>query len=175
MPRLSGAFFRLMDNQQDEQIKQAMITSLRFLAASPKTKQELRRKLEAKGYPVFAIQAALKNLAEQGILDDLAYAKNLVSRLQNVKGAGKHRIAFELKRKGVHSALQNQILGTLDSDQETQRALELARWKWEQSSKLPLEKRRKRLYDFLIRKGYDFQIAQDVLSRITRKAGPSEI
>ena len=153
-------------SQEAEQYKQALITSLRLLAASPKSGTELRKKLAAKGYSDTVVTRALKTLAAQGILDDSLYAKDLVTRLTQFKAAGKHRVAFELKRHGVPIKIQNELLGSITSDEEASRALELARLKWTGWLKLDPQKRKKRLYDFLIRKGYDFQIAQDVLVKL---------
>ena len=85
----------------EEQTKQAYITCLRLLAASPKSGQELRKKLAAKGYSAESIDQALQNLRAQGILDDTAYAKDLAARLTLGKCVVRHKIAFELRRHGI--------------------------------------------------------------------------
>jgi len=158
-----------------EQTKQALITCLRLLAASPKSSQELSKKLADKGYAVEIIEQALQNLKEQGVLDDTLYAKDLVARLTHGKAAGRHKIAFELKRHGISKKISAEILETLSSEDETERALEQARWKWSGWASLDLQKRKKRLYDFLIRKGYDFQIVQDVLQKLLKGSLDDEI
>ena len=154
----------------EEQTKQAFITCLRLLAASPKSGQELKRKLTGKGYSAEAIDQALSNLKTQGILDDTAYAKDLMSRLTLGKCVGRHKIAFELKRHGISKKISDELLETLSNEDETGRALEQARLKWAGWSKLDPQKRKKRLYDFLIRKGYDFQIAQDILQKLSKES-----
>jgi len=158
------------ETQEAEQYKQAIITALRLLAASPKSGTELRKKLAAKGYTGAVIDRALKDLAAQGILDDSVYAQDLMTRLTQFKAAGKHRVAFELKRHGVPVKIRNELLGTITPEDESTRALEQARLKWASWSKLDPRKRKKRLYDFLIRKGYDFQIAQDVLMKFDHES-----
>jgi regulatory protein len=162
-------------DQSDEQTKQALITALRLLAASPKSGSELRKKLESKGYAGESIERALGKLRDQGVLDDTLYAKDLMARLTLGKAAGRHKIAFELKRHGISPKIQTELLGGISSEEETERAFEQARIKWTGWSKLEPQKRRKRLYDFLIRKGYDFQIAQDVLGKLTRETPDEEI
>ena len=155
--------------QADEQTKQAIITALRLLAASPKSGSELRKKLEAKGYATENIEQALGKLRDQGVLDDTLYAKDLVTRLTLGKAAGRHKIAYELKRHGIPQKIQEELLDSLSNEDETERALEQARLKWVGWSQVDPQKRKKRLYDFLIRKGYDFQIAQEVLQKLTRE------
>lgn len=159
----------------EEQSKQALITCLRLLAASPKSSQELKKKLEAKGYSIEAIERALNDLRDQGILDDTAYAKDLVTRLTLGKSAGRHKIAFELKRHGVSKKVSDGLLDGISSEDETERAWEQSRMKWTAWSKLDPRKRKKRLYDFLIRKGYDFQIAQDILQKLSKESSDDTI
>ena len=159
----------------EEQAKQALITSLRLLAASPKSGHELRKKLTDKGYPDEAIDRALDELKNQGVLDDAKYAKDLMARLKFGKASGRHKIAFELKRHGISKKISDEMLGTLSAADETERALEQARLKWSGWSKLDPQKRKKRLYDFLIRKGYDFQIAQDILQKLSKESTGDEI
>jgi regulatory protein len=158
-----------------EQSKQALITCLRLLAASPKSSQELRKKLTDKGYADEIIDQALENLKTQGVLDDTMYAKDLVARLTLGKCVGRHKIAFELKRHGISKKISEEMLETLTNEDELERALEQSRLKWAGWSKLDPQKRKKRLYDFLIRKGYDFQIAQDILQKLTREMASEEI
>ena len=158
----------------EEQTKQAFITCLRLLAASPKSGQELKKKLAAKGYAVESIDRALSDLRDQGILDDTVYARDLMARLTLGKGAGSHKVAFELKRHGVSRKISEELLGTLSNEDETKRAFEQARLKWASWTKLDPQKRKKRLYDFLVRKGYDFQIAQNILQKLTRETTQEE-
>ena len=159
----------------EEQTKQALITCLRLLAASPKSGQELKKKLVAKGYSVEVIDQALNNLRTQGILDDTAYAKDLMARFTLGRPVGRHKIAFELKRHGISKKISDELLETLSIEDETERALEQARLKWAGWSQLDPQKRKKRLYDFLIRKGYDFQIAQDILQKLSKEPTNDEI
>lgn len=159
----------------EEQAKQAMITCLRLLAASPKSGHELRKKLEVKGYPGPVIEQALNDLRDQGILDDTAYARNLMARLTLGKCAGRHKISFELKRHGISKKISDGLLETLSNEEEAERALEQARLKWAGWASLDPQKRKKRLYDFLVRKGYDFQIAQDILQKLSKGSAGDEI
>lgn len=159
----------------EEQARQAVITVLRLLAASPKSSQVIKKKLAAKGFPDDVIEHALNELRGQGILDDTKYAQDLMARMTLGKAAGRHRIAFELKRHGIPQKVRNELLDTISNEDEAERALEQARLKWPGWSKLDPQKRKKRLYDFLIRKGYDFQIAQDILQRLSKEPTSDEI
>lgn len=150
-----------------EKLKQASISSLRMLAASPKSRSELIRKLTDKGFEPDVIQHTLQSLESQGILNDRTYALNLVNRLRMGKPCGKRKLAFEMKRKGVPSKLQEEILGSFTEGDDSLLAAELAQTKWATEKNAPVLKRKKRVYDFLIRRGFDFQTVRDVVEKIS--------
>src|SRR3989338_3931485 len=150
-----------------EKLKQASITSLRMLAASPKSRSQLSKKLADKGFETDVIQYTLQSLESQGILNDRAYALNLVNRLRMGKPCGKRKLAFEMKRKGVPSKLQEEILEGFTEGEDSALAQELAQAKWSAKKNAPALKRKKRVYDFLIRRGFDFQTVRDVVEKIS--------
>ena len=150
----------------ESQQKQAWITSLRLLAATPKTRRELAAKLSDKGYAEAVIRETLDALESQGLLSDQAYARNLLGRFTLSQPSGKRKIAFELKRHGVPTGIRNELLEGLTPEDETGRAREIAGARWERLKTLPAEKRKKRIYDLLIRRGFDFQIARDILEEL---------
>lgn len=147
----------------EPQKKQAWITALRLLAASPKSRLEISRKLAEKGYPREVVSETLSQLEGQNLLSDRAYAQNLAARLTHGKPSGTRKIAFELKRHGVSAKIREEILEEIKPDEEIRRARELAQGRWERLQNLPPEKRKKRVYDFLIRRGFDFQVVRDIL------------
>lgn len=150
----------------ESQQQQAWVSSLRLLAATPKTRKELAKKLSDKGYPETVIEETLVKLETQGLLSDLAFAKNLAAKLTQGKPSGRRKISFELKRRGISSKIQEEILGSMTSEDEAERALELATPKWQQFQRLPAEKRTKRLFDFLLRRGFDFQIVKETVRKL---------
>lgn len=147
----------------DEQAKQAWAASLRLLAATPKTRKELERKLLDKNFPEEAVQTVLTELETRGLLSDAAYAKNLAIRLTQVKPSGRRKLSFEMKRHGVPAKVQQEILSEMTEEDEAARAKELASHKWEQNAKLERDKRKKKVFDFLLRRGFDFQIARETI------------
>ncbi len=158
-----------MTESQGEQVfsspqaRQAWITSLRILAASPKSSNELERKLADKGYSVEVIQDTLALLVSKGLLNDQAYAQSIVSRFVTSQPSGAKRIGFELKRRRVSADIREQVLASLSESSELERAREAGLSRWERFRHLPVEKRKKRTYDFLVRRGFDFQIARDLI------------
>ena len=157
-----------MTDSLPEQEKQAWIVSLRLLAATPKSVKELRDKLTAKGFPEGVVEKTIGMLESKGLLSDKAFAQNIVARFTQGNPSGSRKISFELKRKGVPAKMREEILEGLNPDEERERARELAGVKWERFAKLDGQKRKRRVYDFLLRRGFDFQLVRDVVEQLER-------
>lgn len=151
---------------EDSQEKQAWITALRCLTATPKSRHELKRKLLDKGYRQEVVEKTLHELEERSILSDKGYAQNIVTKYTIVQPSGSRRIRFEMSRKGISKNIQNEIMGDLDPQEEKHRAREVALMKWDKLKSLESGKRKKRIYDFLIRRGFEYQVAKDLLSEL---------
>ncbi len=158
----------MADSFTDEKEKQAWLASMRLLAATPKSVKELSDKLASKGFSEDVIQKVLEKLQANGLLSDRVFAQNIVTRFTQAQPSGSRKISFELKRKGVPAKMREEILEGMNPEDETERARELAKMKWESFSRLDGEKRKKRTYDFLIRRGFDFQTVRDVVEQLER-------
>ncbi len=147
---------------EDEQKKQAMITALRSLSAGDKSEHDLTDKLRQKGYPENCIRETLAQLKQQGFLNDQSFAHKLSERILQGKRAGTHRLAFELKKRHIPEAIRKNVLSAVDPAEQKRQAEEIATLKVASFRDSDPRVLRKKLYDFLIRKGYDFQLAQEV-------------
>lgn len=149
-----------------------MLIAMRLLAATPKSRRDLKSKLADKGLPEDLIEEVLLDLERQGLLCDKVYAQNLAAKYTNSNPSGRRKISFELKRKGIDAPLREEILENLSPEAERERAKELAQGRWHRFSKLEPEKRRKRIYDFLIRRGFEFDLIRDVMTEIQNENRP---
>jgi len=145
----------------EEQKKQAMITALRSLTMNDKSEHDLAVKLRDKGYPEEVIALTLEKLKGEGFLSDQVFAHKLSERILTGKKAGSHKLAFEMKKKRIPEAIRKEILSQVDPEQQRVQAIEIAEYKIRSFRDTDPRVLRKKLYDFLIRKGYDFQLAQN--------------
>lgn len=150
----------------DEKEKQALLTSLRLLAATPKSTVVLRQKLERRGYDSTVIQKTLDYLRTQGVLDDRVYAQSVMQSLTHRRISGRKRIAFELGKRGIAEPLVRDLLEAYPREVERERALQIALEKYHQWKAFDRLKRQKKIYDFLARRGFDFELCRDVLSQL---------
>ena len=158
----------------DPQEKQAWASSLRLLASTPKSRKELETKLSDKGYASEVVQKTLNELEEKGFLSDEIYAQNLVSRFTQGSPSGRRKIAFELKRHGIPNKLREGILEALDPEAEIERAREIGFARWQRLEKLEPQKRKKRVFDFLIRRGFEFGAIQNLIHEFERLSENNE-
>lgn len=145
----------------EEQKKQAMITALRSLTMNDKSEHDLTVKLRDKGYSEPVIAFTLDRLKAEGFLSDQAFAQKLSDRILSGKKAGTHKLSFELKKKRIPESIRKEVLSAVDPEQQRLQALEIAELKIRSFRDTDTRVLRKKLYDFLIRKGYDFQLAQN--------------
>lgn len=100
----------------------ALDVALGLLARRPHFREELRRKLAARGYDESAVAEALARVAELGYLDDAELAAREGERLRERRGLGRAGIAAELARKGAGPAEVDGALAADDADSELEAA-----------------------------------------------------
>ena len=141
--------------------------AFRLLAVRARSAAELRQRLQQKKLPHELIEETLADFQEKGYQSDEEFAR-LFAREKIVNGAwGPKRVAQELRLKGISADLAGEILSGY-SDQGTllERIFPIAKKRWAATAKLPYQKRRQRLTGFLQRRGYDWQIVEQIFNKL---------
>lgn len=150
----------------DEQEKQAMVSALRLLTATPKSKKHLKEKLLRKGFPENIVENVFGKLEKQGLLNEKKYASAVFETFAHYKPSGRKKIAFEMQKRGITQGLIAGALRNYSPEEEHEKAVELAKNKTLRWQAMDPMKRRKKLYDFLVRRGFDFTVARDAVQKI---------
>lgn len=132
--------------------------ALNMLAFRARSSAELARTLVRKGEDKAMVDRAVARLQEQGLLDDAAFARSFTRA--RVVGAqqSRRRVQQELSRRGVARAVADDAIATVFEEEEVDQAdvvVQAARRKLRTMIKLDPAVRRRRLYGFLARRGYD--------------------
>ena len=132
--------------------------ALNMLAFRARSSAELARSLVRKGETKELADRAVARLQEQGLLDDAAFAQSFTRA--KVLGAkqSKRRVQQDLARKGVDRAVSDAAIATVFEEEgvDQREVVEAAaRKKLRSLVKLDPVVRRRRLYAFLARRGYD--------------------
>jgi len=144
----------------------ALAYAYRLFSVRPRSEKELRERLSGKGFGGATACKVISFLKDKNIIDDLRFARLWVESRMRAKPKGDMALERELRQKGISAAIIEKVLS---EKQENEGAVcrRLARKKMEALEKLPREKARKKLFDFLARRGFNFEIIEDVMREIT--------
>lgn len=151
--------------EADNYIK-AKNAALKILERSYKTENEILKKLLEKKYNEKTIARVMAFLKEYSFVDDERYAKLYIK--EKSKSIGKGKIKYALINKGIDEELIENNLNNISSDYEEQVAFKLAEKKFNiliKSEKNSMKLKRK-LCDYLIRNGYNYDIANRIINKI---------
>jgi regulatory protein len=132
--------------------------ALRLLEFRARSTAELRRKLIQKGASAGDVDEVLAKLQDQKLLDDADFARQFARNRVAGVGASRRRIVQELRRKGVAGDIAAEAVDGLperegiDPSATVHRA---AAKKWNALAALDAFTRRRRVYAFLARRGFD--------------------
>lgn len=155
--------------QENPQFKQGYLYAVRLLTASKKSTKELLRRLKQKGYDAGIAQEILESLKNQGILNDRKMVDETIHWAKQAKRYGKKRISLELKKKGIAQNIIDEALENYSKDEERETAFQLAETRWNKVKHLEPQKRKKRLFDFLVSRGFDFELAREIMNQLDSK------
>ncbi|MBA2448472.1 MAG: RecX family transcriptional regulator [Chloroflexi bacterium] len=144
--------------------------ALRFLAARPRSEQEVRRRLAEHGHPGELIDRAIEKLREYRLLDDTAFAQFWIEQRQTHRPRGARLLKLELRQKGLTSEQAGEALAELGDEAESayQAAAKRAR------TLRGLDERtfRQRLGAFLQRRGFDYEVSAVAVKRLWNELEP---
>ena len=144
--------------------------ALNLLAARPYSTQTLRRKLIQKEYSAADADEAIRRLVDNGLLNDAKYAEQFARSKILTTGVSKRRVQQELYRKGIKGELATTAIANVIEQEEIDPAAMIERVAVKKLAQLgdlePLVLRR-RLFAFLVRRGYDLEEIKAVVSRLT--------
>lgn len=144
--------------------------ALHLLSFRSRSRSELRWRLVRAGYEAEEIDAALADLEGVGLVDDERFARELASSRSN-RGYGRRAGMAALRAKGVDRGLAERIVEETQSGDEEERALEVARGRLGRLRNLAPEVARRRLLSFLLRRGYDGEVARAACRRVLEEEG----
>lgn len=147
----------------------AHAAALDVLSRCEHSRRELARKLRRRGYARETIEGVLDRLEAVGLVSDARYARLFVRDRLAVRPQGRRRILAGLRAKGVAAEVAGQAVKEIygeegASDRDTAEAL--ARHRWRLLRSLDPAVARRRLADFLARRGYDAAVVADVVRRV---------
>lgn len=157
---------KIADLLHEEEKRRIKEKAYRYLAGRAHSEKELRDKLLRKGFEETQVDGVMAELKEVGYLDDARFACTFAqSRLRN-KPMGAFLLRRELQQKGVAGPLIDEaIKDAYAGVDEEELAADLVRRRASRYRDLEQDKRKKRLYDFLRRRGFRWDVVRRVIER----------
>jgi regulatory protein len=142
--------------------------ALRLLAVRPRSEAELARRLRMKGFAAAEVEPVLARLGELGMLDDAAFAGMLARDRVRLRPQGSRRMLGELRAKGVdEETARAAVSAALESEATDEAALaRRAAAKWRPRAGEEPARARRRLYGYLARRGFDGEVAREVVDEV---------
>ncbi|MGC2425025.1 MAG: regulatory protein RecX [Nitrospirota bacterium] len=153
----------------DRELKRARELAYRYLALRDRSVSELRDYFRRKEVPADVVETVLGEFIRYGYLDDRRFAASFAKSLIERKGLSRYALKMELKRKGVPEGDIEQALEGLFGENgydEDEVARSLARKKAKSLGNLPQDKARRRLADYLRRRGFSFEAVRKAMTGI---------
>ena len=150
-------------------LPRALNISYKILEHQALSEKSLRERLTQKSVQPQAIESVIAKLKKEGLLSDSALAENMAqSRVKNRLLANRRvcedllqrGIPLEVVRKAVREAAED-----IESPTEEERAFQLARKRAAQMSAQNPAALKRRIFDYLARRGFDPDTIQAALER----------
>lgn len=145
-----------------EKILRGRSTALRYLSYAPRTEHQVRQRLTRKGFTKNELDDIIADLYELGYIDDRRYAVEYAEARFRNKGYGPGRIRRELAEDGVSSDyVAEAVAAAASTDMYSMSARKIAE-KFRDRVEGTLPERKKKLADYLIRRGYGYTLSKEI-------------
>ena len=142
--------------------------ALGLLDQRARSRKELRDRLVAADFESEVVDAVVDDLAEAGLVDDEAFAKEWVRQRHARRGKSARALNLELKEKGVEAADRATALAQITEESEEAVARQVAEKKARTLKRVPADRHERdkflrRIVGTLARRGYN----QELVMRIS--------
>lgn len=144
--------------------------ALRFLSYRPRSQKEVLDYLNEKADRASSltpqiIAQIMAKLQEYKFIDDLEFAKFWIEQRIKFKHKPLWTIQFELKQKGIKKEIIDEVLSKVDDSKnvDIESAKKLAEKKLDFYRSLPSQKRREKVTNYLLRKGFNYDTVKKAL------------
>ena len=159
---------RILELLAADSLLRAKESAITYLGYRARTEYEVRKKLSDKGFDQNIIDKVIGRLHELSYLNDEQFAASYVRGRFKQKGYGPQRLRSELYRLGIAGPLIEQTLEEILKEEDViERALQEAQKRLKRlRNEADLSKKRRKLFDFLMRRGHTADVARTVIEQL---------
>ena len=142
--------------------------AVRYLGLRPRSESEIRQRLQRYGHDNDCIDRTVDRLKEQGLVDDSAFAEFWKENRETFSPRSRWLTGVELKRKGLDDSIIEHAVKDVD---DTDNAYRAAMSKAGRLSSSDYQDFRRRLGDYLNRRGFTYDIINTTVDRVWEEQG----
>ena len=172
LARITAAWLKTGDELDDEKIakllgedarERAYQQAMLFLSYRARSEKEIRQNLLKHEIPEEVIEGTLQRLRETGLANDNDFARAWVENRNTFRPRSKKALAIELRQKGLDDEAIQASVSNVD---EEALAYETGLKRATRFTGLERSEFRKKLSEFLARRGFSYSVIASVVSRI---------
>ncbi len=166
---------KLSDIVEEDNYIKGKNSALKILEKSFKTEKEMYDKLLQKEYDIKTINRIMEFLKSYSFINDDKYVELYIK--EKIKVQGKGKIRYSLLNKGIDEEKINFYLNNISSEEERDIAYKLGEKKYKIlcKSENSIPKLKKKLGDYLLRNGYNFEVVNEVLNKVIKEEEEKEV
>ena len=154
---------QIQDLVDNDLYQTCLSTAMDFLGYRPRSESEVRQRLCRRGFNSNVVGKVLTRLKEQKLIDDPAFAQYWIDNRLAFNPRSKRMIKLELRQKGVDIETIDVVADELDDEDSAYKmGLKKARF----LTTLSYEEFCNRLYNYLRRRGFSYDVISCVEARI---------
>jgi regulatory protein len=172
LARIVAAWLRVGQELTEEKIEQlkaedarerAFQQAMLFLSYRARSESEIRKNLRKHEIPETVIEQTLERLRQDGLANDSQFASAWVENRNAFRPRSRRMMAMELKQKGIDQEAIQSAIETVDDEAA---AYEAAQKKAARFQSLEWNDFRRKLSEFLARRGFSYSTISPVVTRI---------
>jgi regulatory protein len=172
LARIVAAWLRVGQELEEKKVEQlqaedarerALQQAMLFLSYRARSESEIRQNLRKHEIPEAVIEQTLERLRQDGFANDNQFAKAWVENRSAFRPRSRRMLAMELRQKGLGDESVKSALERVDDEAL---AYEAAQKRVVRYKDLEWNDFRKKLSDFLARRGFSYSVTSTVVTRI---------
>jgi len=180
LARITAAWLKVgqeLDEKKIEQLQaedakeRALQQALLFLSYRARSESEIRQNLHKHEIPETVIEETLERLRRDGLANDDQFASAWVENRSMFRPRSRRMMALELRQKGLADESVKSALETVDDEAL---AYEAALKRAPRLKGLEWSEFRKKLSEFLARRGFPYSVVAPAVSRVWNEAHAEE-
>lgn len=172
LSRIVAAWLRVGQELDEEKIKRLQVEEARerafqqamlFLSYRARSEAEIRKNLRKHEIPEEVVEETLERLRQDGLANDGQFARAWVENRSEFRPRSRRMMAMELKQKGLN---EESVTSALEGVNDEALAYEAAQKRAPRFKALEWIEFRKKLSEFLARRGFPYSVIAPVVTRI---------